>query len=241
MNFGTIGVASLLVVAAATAVFSTESGAANRFELPAGPNRDLVYAKCRTCHDLQYVVESAGITRDNWAALIEDMGRYGLRMPESDRDKIVEYLATYLGPKPPKATPPPKASTPAAAVDGKAVYARQCSACHQLGGTGVAKTFPPLAGNTDLFADRLFPVYVVLNGLAGPVTIKGEKYQGVMPPFDHLSDAEVAAVIKYVRAAWNNAKLRPAGFPDVDAAAVKEARRKPMKPKDVHAYRAAHR
>ena len=240
MSFGTVGVASLLVVAVTTAIFSTESGAADRFELPPGPNRDLVYAKCRTCHDLQYVVESAGITRDNWAALIEDMGRYGMRIPKGERDKIVEYLATYLGPNPPKAAP---AAKPLAAptVDGKAVYARQCSACHQLGGTGVAKTFPPLAGNPDLFSDRLFPVYVVLNGLAGALTIKGENYQGVMPPFDHLSDAEVAAVIAYVRAAWDNAKLRPSEFVDVDAAAVKQARLKPMKPKDVHAYRSAHR
>ena len=44
--------------------------ASDRIELPPGPNRDLVYARCRVCHDLQYVVDSAGITRDNWVALI---------------------------------------------------------------------------------------------------------------------------------------------------------------------------
>ena len=62
-----------------------------------------------------------------------------------------------------------------------------------------------------------------------------------MPPFDHLSDAEVAAVIGYVRAAWNNAELRPSGFVDVDETAVAEARKKRMTPKDVHAYREARR
>jgi len=105
----------------------------------------------------------------------------------------------------------------------------------------VPKTFPPLAKNSDLFIDRLFPVYVVLHGLEGAVTIKGEQYRGVMPPFDHLSDAEIAAVVTYVRTAWGNAKLRPAGFADVDATVVNKARQKSMKSKDVHAYRAAHR
>lgn len=216
------------------------AGATERIELPPGPNRDLVYAKCRICHDLQYVVESAGITRDNWVALLEDMGRYGLRIPAADRQKIIDYLATYLGPNPPKVTPP-SAPPVEAAVDGKAVYARQCTSCHQPEGSGLPKTFPPLAANPDLFIDRLFPVYVVLNGLEGPVTIKDEHYQGVMPPFDHLSNAEVAAVITYVRSAWKNAELRPAGFVDVDAMAVSEARQQPMEPKEVHAYRAAHR
>ena len=226
----------LLVTAIAS--FAAGAGAADRFELPPGPNRDLVYSRCRVCHDLQYVVESAGITRDNWVALLEDMGRYGLRIQSDEREKILEYLATYLGPNPPKAAPV-SAPPVQAAVDGEAVYARQCTSCHQAGGQGLAMTFPPLAGNPDLFLDRLFPVYVVLNGLEGPATIKGQRYQGVMPPFDHLPDAEIAAVIGYIRASWGNDKLKPAGFVPVNAAAVREARNRRMKPKDVHAYRAA--
>jgi mono/diheme cytochrome c family protein len=225
---------------AGIALAAAGSFAADRMELPAGPDRDLIYGKCRTCHDLQYIVESAGITRDNWAALLEDMGRYGLRLQAGERDKILEYLVTYLGPGGAKAAPQ---GTPAAppAADGKDVYARQCTSCHQASGSGVAKTFPPLAANPDLFLDRLFPVYVVLNGLEGPAVIKGERYQGVMPPFDHLSDAEAAAVITYVRSAWGNAGLRPPGFVDVDAAAVAEARQRRMTSSEVHAYRAARR
>jgi mono/diheme cytochrome c family protein len=226
------------VLLAAGVLLCSAAHASDRIELPPGPNRDLVYARCRTCHDLQYLIESAGITSDNWVALIEDMGRYGLRIPTGERDKIVEYLTTYLGSNPPK-TVPQSAPPVQAAVDGRAVYARQCTSCHQPEGTGLPRTFPPLAGNSDLFIDRLFPVYVVLNGLEGPATIKGEHYQGAMPPFDHLSDAEVAAVIGYIRGAWNNDRLRPAGFGKVDAAAVAEARKKPMQPKAVHAYRAA--
>jgi mono/diheme cytochrome c family protein len=228
-----------ILAAVALALAPAALLAADRIELPEGPNRDLVYAKCRTCHDLQYVKESAGITADNWEALIEDMGQYGLRIPKDERDKIVRYLVTYLGPNPPKSPPP--ASAPSPAVDGAATYARQCSACHQAHGGGLPGTFPPLAGNSDLYIDRRFPVYVLLNGLEGEIAVKGQNYNGVMPPFDHLSNAEIAAVIGYVRAAWGNAELRPASFVDIDERAVAEARKKAMQPAQVHAFRAAHR
>jgi mono/diheme cytochrome c family protein len=230
----------LLAAALGAAVVFVDSAFAQRIELPQGPNRDLVYARCRVCHDLQYVVDSAGITGDNWKALIEDMGRYGLRIPGEERDKIVSYLVTYLGPDASKRKAQ-NVQTAEATVDGKAVYARQCTSCHQPGGMGLPKTFPPLADNPDLYLDRLFPVYVVLNGLEGPATIKGEHYQGAMPPFDHLSNAEIAAVVGYIRSAWGNARLRPSDFSEVSAVTVAEARSRPMKPKEVLAYRAGKR
>ena len=232
---------TLAAVALALALAPAALLAADRIELPEGPNRDLVYAKCRTCHDLQYVKESAGITADNWQALIEDMGQYGLRIPDDERKKIVQYLVTYLGPNPPKAAAPSGAPSPSPAVDGAAMYERQCSACHQAHGGGLPGSFPPLAGNDDLYRDRMFPVYVLLNGLEGAITVKGANYNGVMPPFDHLSDAEIAAVVRYVRAAWGNAGMRPARFVEIDEQAVAKARKKPMKPAEVHAFRAAHR
>ncbi|MDP3774640.1 MAG: hypothetical protein Q8Q85_10280, partial [Gemmatimonadales bacterium] len=45
---------------------------------------------------------------------------------------------------------------------------------------------------------------VVLNGLGGPVTVKGVRYNGAMPPWKQLGDAELAAVLSYVRASWGN-------------------------------------
>ena len=38
---------------------------ADDLELPPGPDRALVYGQCRTCHDLQYLIELAGIPRDS--------------------------------------------------------------------------------------------------------------------------------------------------------------------------------
>jgi mono/diheme cytochrome c family protein len=217
--------------------FAAEVRAASDLELPPGPDRDLVYGQCRTCHDLQSLADSAGIPRASWAAVLDNMRQYGLRLAPDQRDKILEYLAVYLGPNPPPAAEaaPPSAASPA---DGQTVYLQNCAACHQPNGQGVAGQFPPLAGNPDLFLDRLFPVYVVLNGLSGEVTVAGEQFRSTMPPFDHLADASIAAVVNHVRSAWGNAALRPADMADVDAQAVAKAREKPMTAAEVLAYRA---
>jgi mono/diheme cytochrome c family protein len=95
-----------------------------------------------------------------------------------------------------------------APVYGRALYARECSSCHQANGEGVPGSIPPLARNPDLLLDRLFPVYVVLNGLQGPLIIRGASYDGVTPPFGILSDAQVVAIVTYVRSAWHNGDLR---------------------------------
>jgi len=48
-------------------------------------------------------------------------------------------------------------------------------------------------------------VRIVLHGLQGPVTVKGGTYNGAMPAWaDVMSDAEIAAVLAYVRSSWGN-------------------------------------
>jgi mono/diheme cytochrome c family protein len=210
--------------------------AATNTELPAGPGRDLVYAHCQTCHDPQYLTDSAGIPRDDWDAAIDNMRQYGLRISPDQRAKILDYLATYLGPN-----PPPAAKTsvqPAVAdVDGAAVYKDSCTACHQENGQGLAGQFPPLAGNPDLFLDRDYPVKVILFGIEGKIEVKGTTYQSIMPPFAHLNDQQIAAVVGYIRAAWNNAKLDTGRTPKVDGTAVATVRAKQMTPAAVFADR----
>lgn len=208
-------------------------------QLPAGPNRSLIYGKCRTCHDLQYLKESAGISRAQWEDVLTSMETFGLEVSRSQREEILNYLATYLGPNPPPKRAvgkPPKE----AEITGKMLFTRECIACHQSSGQGRAGEFPPLAGNLDLFRTRLFPVLVLLNGLRGEIQVKGHTYNGQMPSFDVLSDAEIARLINYERSAWGNDRNRPAGMQPVAAGDVAEARKKPLTPAQVHAYRARH-
>jgi mono/diheme cytochrome c family protein len=45
----------------------------------------------------------------------------------------------------------------------------------------------------------------VLHGVQGTLTVNGTAYHGVMPTFaSQLSDAEIAAVLTYVRTQWGN-------------------------------------
>ncbi len=91
-------------------------------------------------------------------------------------------------------------------VDGAQVYQRVCMACHQSQGEGLAGVFPPLAGSEWVLGAGDIPLKIVLNGLQGPITVKGQSYDGVMPPFgEQLSDAEISAVLSHVRSSWGNA------------------------------------
>jgi hypothetical protein len=64
---------------------------------------------------------------------------------------------------------------------------------------------PPLAGNQSItMASPVNSIRMVLNGGYPPGTKKNPKPHG-MPPFSHiLNDDEVAAVVTYIRVAWNN-------------------------------------
>ncbi len=95
---------------------------------------------------------------------------------------------------------------PNAAVDGAAVFAGNCAACHQAGGQGLPGVFPPLLGSEWVVAaNAQIPIQILLHGISGPLTVAGAQYAGVMPAFGQLSDAELAAVISHLRSSWGNA------------------------------------
>jgi nitrite reductase (NO-forming) len=91
------------------------------------------------------------------------------------------------------------------AAAGAKVFALTCAACHQAQGQGLPHAFPPLAGSDFLMAVKERAIGIVLGGLEGPVTVKGETYNGIMPPQRHLSDQDLANVLTYVRSSWGNA------------------------------------
>jgi mono/diheme cytochrome c family protein len=105
------------------------------------------------------------------------------------------------------ATNPP-AAVVAAGPNGQQIFQR-CAVCHQATGLGLPGSFPPLAGSEWTTAGNpAVAIRVVLHGLQGAVTVKGQKFNSAMPAYgtnQPLSDAEVAAVLTYVRSAWGNA------------------------------------
>jgi mono/diheme cytochrome c family protein len=88
------------------------------------------------------------------------------------------------------------ATTPVAAAsapDGQALYNSKCSSCHKADGSG-GGPFPALAGNKDV--ENKNPATIIT------VTKYGKK---IMPAYgSQLSNAEIAAVLTYVRSSWGN-------------------------------------
>ncbi len=89
------------------------------------------------------------------------------------------------------------------AVDGKALYAAQCAACHQASG-GLPGVFPPLDGSEWVQGEPRVLANILLHGITGEITVKGNKYQGAMPAFPQLSDAELAGIASFIRSNWSN-------------------------------------
>ena len=125
----------------------------------------------------------------------------------SDADAAA--MATYLRALPQDAAPPAPAPRPAPstlALSGAKLYEQHCAQCHGARGQGVGLAYPPLAGNrvvTMAPADNL--LQHVLYGGFNAATAGYPRPYG-MPPFVlTLSNAEIAAVLSYVRTAWGNA------------------------------------
>ena len=79
-----------------------------------------------------------------------------------------------------------------------------CAGCHQSNGRGMPGTFPPLAGSEIATGSPEIPVRIVLHGLQGPLTVRGQRFNGTMPAWGQFSDADIAATLTYVRSQWGN-------------------------------------
>jgi mono/diheme cytochrome c family protein len=91
--------------------------------------------------------------------------------------------------------------------DGEALFHSICQGCHMPDAKGAkgAGMYPALAGNANLEAAR-YPLTVVVHGRKG------------MPPFgDYLNDAQVAAVVNYVRGHFGNSYQDAVSADDVKA------------------------
>ncbi len=89
-------------------------------------------------------------------------------------------------------------------VDGAAVYAGNCVACHQAAGQGISGIFPPLVASSWVVENDERLIQILLHGVQGEMIVNDQAYNGVMPAFSQLSDAELAAVLTHIRSNWGN-------------------------------------
>ena len=127
------------------------------------------------------------------------------------------------------------------APKGDQIFIGVCQTCHQTSGVGIAGKYPPLVGSEWLLRDAETPIRIVLYGLEGSITVKGNAYNNKMPHFhDKLSDDEIAAVITHVRSSWGNSA--PAvSAKEVEAVRVKAGLRPPWSSTELSALRGSNR
>jgi mono/diheme cytochrome c family protein len=92
------------------------------------------------------------------------------------------------------------------AEKGKKIFSANCATCHQANGLGVAGQYPPLAGSEIVNGGARRPGMIVLKGLQGPLTVKGQHFgSAVMQPWEKtLNDQKIADVLTYIRQEWGN-------------------------------------
>lgn len=101
------------------------------------------------------------------------------------------------------AAPPDKA---ALMKRGQVVYNEYCKTCHQANGQGLSTVYPSIAGS-DYIKTKGVKVITdnVVNGLKGPITVNGKKFNNVMTALPtKYSNADAAAVITFILNSWGN-------------------------------------
>ena len=97
---------------------------------------------------------------------------------------------------------------------GKGLFMTTCVVCHQPNGNGLPAVFPPLNGSEFVIGDQRRFVAITLKGANGELTVKGQKFNGVLLPVDQQfpqlkDDGKLADVLNYVSNSWENKVGKP--------------------------------
>jgi mono/diheme cytochrome c family protein len=146
---------------------------------------------------------------NNWTLASGPMADAVSHSTSKMSDEDIAAIATYL--KDGRAGGTSTKPIPVAATDnvmraGSAIYKDSCAACHRDSGQGEADLFPRLAGSALVQSDDPTTlVRVVLQGTRA-VSTPSKPTAPAMPAFGwRLNDAQVAAVLTYIRNSWGNA------------------------------------
>ncbi|MBL9031477.1 MAG: c-type cytochrome [Phycisphaerae bacterium] len=108
---------------------------------------------------------------------------------------------------------------------GERLYAASCAGCHQPTGQGALGIGPSLVASPLVAGPALRLGLILIDGLEGPYRMAGLDFQGVMVPAPSQADADLAAILTYIRRAWGNSADPVA--PDAVAAIKRRSRGKP--------------
>jgi cytochrome c551 len=91
-------------------------------------------------------------------------------------------------------------------VQGKQLYLKHCTNCHQESGSGLGRVYPPL--NKSDFVDKNFHdvLCLIRNGREGELVVNGVSFNQKMPANPTLTDLEIAEITTYIYNTWNRKK-----------------------------------
>ena len=92
---GAIGLIMAAAVALAAAGQETQVSRPSGEGMPEGPGKDVTVRACGTCHEGRRAA-SVRLTRDGWAAVIEDMQKRGATVSDQEFPIVLDYLATHF-------------------------------------------------------------------------------------------------------------------------------------------------
>ena len=110
---------------------------------------------------------------------------------------------------------------------GRKHFAVYCAACHQADGSGTWGGPPPLMDSPWVRGPESRLIRIVLNGLKGPIEIKGKTYNLEMPGFKTMiDDVKLATLLTYARSQFGGLTepLRPEAVNRVRAATKSRTR-----------------
>ena len=97
-------------------------------------------------------------------------------------------------PEPPDELPP-----------AETLYNQYCAGCHGADGEGRRGRYPPLVDTRWVLGNTERLILINLYGLRGPIEVRGQSYDDVMPGLgSRLSDEELAEILTYIRNSWGN-------------------------------------
>jgi mono/diheme cytochrome c family protein len=169
---------------------------------------------------IEDIVKLLGTGTSPRATVSGPMGEVVLHSLQYVEPADLRAIAVYLKSVPPAPSDTDPREVPRAALRllerGGKIYSDNCAQCHGERGEGVPNAYPALAGNRAVTMPTTANlVQIVLNGGFPPAT-RGNPRPFGMPPFAAtLSDADVAAVVTYIRSAWSN---RAAPVSELDVA-----------------------
>lgn len=122
------------------------------------------------------------------------------QMTDGDLRAIATYLKSLAGTVD---SPAPISANDPRMTAGQAIYRDQCSACHALDGHGTPFLFPSIAESSVVRAqDPATLIRIVLRGARSATTATEPTAPGMPAYGTQLNDAQVAAVLTYIRNGW---------------------------------------